>query len=338
MSISDPIRTAAVGMGFGAREAGRLQADAAMELVKVCDLDEQRARQASDKLGVPHTLSLDEVLADSTIEAIALFTQPRGRGRLLERLAEAGKHIVTTKPFERSVADAEAAIAAIDRAGVVAIANSPPPRYLGAYALARQAIEAGHLSLITTANAFTWSDYGPTEPNGSWYDDPEACPVAPIYRLGIYMINLFNVFLGRPVSVSVQEGRVQTRRPTSDIASAAIQYESGTIATITASLSIGGPAYPNMIQIGGPDGVFQINPALSGSEILWHTVEKTESLGPDEPMDRSERDVGIYDYEGFYRMVRHGEQPEIPLATAVDGVRVMVGLYRASQERRTIDL
>ena len=328
----DPLRTAAVGMHFGAGESARLRDDAHMELVKVCDLREDRARRASDKLGVPYTLELGEILADDTIEAVALFVQPAGRGRLIRTVAQAGKHLITTKPFERSVSEAVAAHEAVERTGVAAMVNSPPPFYVGGYAPVREAIASGRLPVVTTASAFVWGNYGPTEPDGSWYDDPEACPAAPIYRLGIYAINFFNVFLGRPVSVTVQEGRIQTRRPTSDIAVATIQYESGAIASITASLSVGGPPYPNALQLAGPAGVLQLNPTLSGFDLYWHDSDGTQK-------HPSVRDVFAgYDYAGFYRMVRAGVRPEIGLERSIDGVRVMEGIARAGRERRTVEL
>ncbi len=75
-------------------------------LVGVCDLDAVEMAEKSFNLGVRAYDSLDAVLADPTLEAVGLFTGPAGRAELVRRCIRAGKHVLTTKPFER---DADAA-------------------------------------------------------------------------------------------------------------------------------------------------------------------------------------------------------------------------------------
>lgn len=62
------------------------------------------------------------------------------------------------------------------------------------------------------ARADIWSSYREAA-DGSWYDDPEKCPVAPIFRLGIYLINDLIRLVGKPVAVSVMSSRLFTGRP-----------------------------------------------------------------------------------------------------------------------------
>ena len=43
---------------------------------------------------------LEAALADPAVEAVALFTPPIVRAKLIVRILAAGHHVITTKPFE----------------------------------------------------------------------------------------------------------------------------------------------------------------------------------------------------------------------------------------------
>ena len=63
--------------------------------------------------------SLDEVLADKSIQAVILATPHTKHRAQVEAIAAAGKHIYCEKPFALSKADAQAALDACRRAGIV---------------------------------------------------------------------------------------------------------------------------------------------------------------------------------------------------------------------------
>ena len=63
------------------------------------------------------TADLDEVLADETVDAVALATPVPTTRRSPMRVLEAGKHCFVEKPMAQSVADAEAVVAAAEAAG-----------------------------------------------------------------------------------------------------------------------------------------------------------------------------------------------------------------------------
>ena len=63
------------------------------------------------------TGDLDEVLADDSVDAVALATPVPTHAALARRVLEAGKHCFVEKPMAQSAADAEAVVAAAERAG-----------------------------------------------------------------------------------------------------------------------------------------------------------------------------------------------------------------------------
>ena len=206
-------------------------------LAAVCDLNEALARRYGEECGVPWTTSLDQLLADDSIAAIALLTGPVGRAALVDKITAAGKHIMTTKPFE---ADPEAAfILNTARArGFTVLMNSPQPVETRAdLQLIQRWREQFSLGEPISAHSETWASYR-EKADGSWYDDPSKCPVAPLFRLSIYALNDLVALFGGVESASVMATRRFTERPTPDTANALLSFQNGMLVSLFASFCI----------------------------------------------------------------------------------------------------
>src|SRR5919109_5550292 len=115
------LRTAVVGLGYwGPNLARNFNAIRGCELVWLCDASVQaRARVAGGFPAARLTSSLDEVLADSSVDAVALATPVATHAELAVRVLEAGKHCFVEKPLAQTVADAKRAVAAAEANGRV---------------------------------------------------------------------------------------------------------------------------------------------------------------------------------------------------------------------------
>ena len=69
--------------------------------------------------GVGLASDLDELLADDSLDAVALATPVPTHAELTVRVLKAGKHCFVEKPLAQSVADAERSVAAADASGRV---------------------------------------------------------------------------------------------------------------------------------------------------------------------------------------------------------------------------
>lgn len=115
--MTERLNVAVVGAGYwGPNLARNFRASSEWDLATICDLDLTRAQRVADGVGgVPVTSSLDEVLADPAIDAIAVATPARTHHPIVMAALRAGKHVVVEKPLadtrERGaemVAEAEA--------------------------------------------------------------------------------------------------------------------------------------------------------------------------------------------------------------------------------------
>ncbi|MGB9186344.1 MAG: Gfo/Idh/MocA family oxidoreductase [Solirubrobacteraceae bacterium] len=116
-----PLRVGVAGLGYwGPNLARNFAALPDCELVWCCDESEAaRTRVAAMFPGVQTTADLSELLADDELDAVVLATPVPTHAELAVRVLEAGKHCFVEKPLAQSVADAQRAVAAAQRAGRV---------------------------------------------------------------------------------------------------------------------------------------------------------------------------------------------------------------------------
>jgi predicted dehydrogenase len=117
----DRLRLAVAGLGYwGPNLARNFAAIPDAELACCCDADpEARARVERLFPGVRTCAQLSDVLADDSIDAVALATPVPTHAALAVDVLRAGKHCFVEKPLAQSVPDAERAVAAARDSGRV---------------------------------------------------------------------------------------------------------------------------------------------------------------------------------------------------------------------------
>lgn len=99
--MTKKMRAVVVGAGYwGPNLARNFRASGDWELAGICDLDVVRAQHVADSIGgVPVTGSLADVLADPTVDAIAIATPARTHHPIVLQALDAGKHVMVEKPL-----------------------------------------------------------------------------------------------------------------------------------------------------------------------------------------------------------------------------------------------
>ena len=89
------------------------------DLVAVCDIRLEVAQAVADELGIQRVIKdYHELLEDKDIEAILIATSTDTHAFIMKDVAAAGKHIFCEKPLALNLADIDAALAAVGKAGV----------------------------------------------------------------------------------------------------------------------------------------------------------------------------------------------------------------------------
>jgi len=99
-----PVGFVMVGLGMGHGRAKGITQTPGTRLVGVCDLREERARRSGEAYGVKHTTDLKPWLSDPEVEVVYVVTETGRHAEVGLQALAAGKHVVTTKPMEASLA------------------------------------------------------------------------------------------------------------------------------------------------------------------------------------------------------------------------------------------
>ena len=342
----DPVKTGLVGLRFGAGlAAGRIfgtENEKYIRLVAACDIKKDKADAFAQKYGLAAWYDLDEMLRSADIEAVMLITPPAGRAGLIRKCLRAGKHVLTTKPFELDPEEALSVLREARERGLVVHLNSPAPHPSCDLAQIRLWQRKFDLGRPVSGLWETYAQYHETA-DGSWFDDPKRCPAAPVFRLGIYGINELIAVFGKVRSVEVATGRISTGRPTPDNAQVLLRFESGALGSIYASLCIGdGTLYPSALTLHFENGTVrktQVRPLgekdFTEVKMSLQTVVEGKVHREEVTLPATERS-GSYEFDRFCAAVRQGPAPdETDQETIAEGVRVIAMM--AEKEQRQLN-
>lgn len=311
----EKIKLCVVGLNFGSwiiENELSLNKHEYIEIAAVCDFNREKADTWAGRLGVTAYYNLDDVLADPNIHAVGLFTGPVGRAELIDKIISAGRHVMTTKPFELSSAKALEVLKKAKRLGRVVHLNSPSTSPCEDLKKIRNWIDTYKLGRSIGFRASVWCSYR-EKADGSWYDDPYLCPAAPIFRIGIYLINDIIPLFGEVEQLNVLHSRIFTKRPTPDNAQLNILFKNGAIGNIFASFCIDdGQYYRNTLELNFEHGTIYRNMGPTArTESTPITLELAANTAEGQIIlkeEISERGSG-YQWDVFYRMAKGEDVP-----------------------------
>ncbi len=341
--MPSPLNIGFVGLGFGVAVAQRLMAGPARELFRVaaaCDTDAAKLAEFCGKHGVKGYATLEALLADESIAVIGLFSGPAGRAELLRRIIRAGKDVMTTKPFEIDPAAARAVLEEAAGLGRTIHLNSPsaePPAYVRQMLAWQQEYALGQPISCHAEMLISYRE----KADGRWLDDPQLCPAAPVFRIGVYSLNDLRRLFGRVHSVQVMSSRIFTERPTADNAQLSLRFENGALGTIHASFCVdNGQHYANALTLNYERGTIHRNvfPVAYGKSEHTSRLRLTAMRAAGELVTReweSNEVTGEYPWAAFYDAVTQRRAVPAPIDEIVSAVQVVAAMGRAERSGQT---
>jgi predicted dehydrogenase len=139
---------------------------------------------------------LDAILADPAIDAVVFATPHSQHAGQVERTAAAGKHVFMEKPFTLDVKSAEAALAAVARAGVV-LGVAYPRRFHPAMIELKARVQDGRLGILSHCESAQTSPTGLWMPRDYWRGDPQEAPAGAMTATGVHNLDAMIYLFGR---------------------------------------------------------------------------------------------------------------------------------------------
>ena len=192
--------------------------------------------EARAAVEVPTAGDLQVALDDPTIGAVILCTPHRVHCAQIVAAAAAGKHVFCEKPLSTTVAEANAALAAVSEAGVQ-LGIGHERRFEPAIQRLREMLRAGEIGtpLVFEGN-FSQDKFLELDP-GNWRLSNEEAPVGPLSATGIHLVDLAIAIMGRPVDVLARLSTQATTFANGDTLTVTMGFEKGQTALITAVLT-----------------------------------------------------------------------------------------------------
>jgi myo-inositol 2-dehydrogenase/D-chiro-inositol 1-dehydrogenase len=331
-STGRPVRIGLIGAG----RIGRLHAELLARSVPgarlgpIFDVDTDAARAAAAKFGVPHTETVDDLLA-ADLDAVAICSSTDSHAELLVAAAQANKAIFCEKPVALDLATVDHALAAVRDAGVT-FQIGFNRRFDPAHASVRQAVangSVGELHLLRISSR-----------------DPEPPPLSYVQVSGgifldmtIHDFDMARFVTGSEVTQVYALGAVRIEpafAQAGDVDTAVVNllHENGCITTIDNSRkAVYG--FDQRVEAFGSAGV-----AASENPLVHTGVVRTSQGGsaPRLPHFFLDRYMTSYlqQWEYFVDLVRSGEPSDSQLADARAPLAIGLAAWRSVREQRPV--
>jgi len=227
------LNTAIVGLGWWGKTLVKAARDfgAPLRFVHGVTLEPDTVRDFAAEHQIALATSLDEVLADKSIQAVVLATPHTRHREQVEALAAAGKHIYCEKPFALSKADAQAMLDAVERAGVL-IGVGHHFRLMPSMRKLAELKAAGAFGTVMHVEGNYSHDWLANYPTDSWRMQPEESRAGGMTGMGIHVLDCFRDLNGPMKRISALSKSRALKLPTGDTTSALIEFENGATGTL----------------------------------------------------------------------------------------------------------
>jgi predicted dehydrogenase len=328
-----------------------------LEMATVADLNLDAARAKATEFQIPKACSVDELLADSSIEIVLNLTVPKAHVPVALRALEAGKHTFAEKPLGIDRAEGEQLVQAA--AAKKLRVGCAPDTVLGAsIQTARKLIDDGAIGRPVSFTAFMMG-----RGHEHWHPSPEFYYEkggGPMFDMGPYYLTALLNLLGPVKRIT---GFTSTSRPertivhkdkdgkpmakygkvmpveTPDHYAGAMEFDSGAVGTIVQSFAMRGSDYQRShpIHIFGTDGAIRV-PDPNQFDGIVQLCQFGD--GPDEFRDVPHpfptgygRSVGLADMASG---IRNGRPHRCSAEQAFAVLDLMAGFVEASDSGRAV--
>jgi len=317
-------RIAIVGLGMAVTPHARGLLDLAdrVEVLHAFTPSPARRKDFAARFPFPLADSLDTILNDDRVEAVAVFTPANTHAEIGLACARAGKHVLMEKPLDITTARAEALVQGCRAAGV-RLGVVLQHRFRPAGMRAAELIATGALGRITGCST-TIRLWRPQ----SYYDEPGRGSFARdgggvLISQGIHTLDLMLSLAGPIETVTGFATTTPVHRmETEDMVCAAARFSGGAIGVIDATTA----AYPGFheeIVITGEEGTL----ALRGGELLAQFQDgSTERVESDIAAGGTGADPMAFPHDfhravmaDFVAAIREGRDPRV---TGEEALRV----------------
>lgn len=335
------LKVAVVGCGSIARyrHLPEYAANDQVELVAVCDIVEDRAKEMAEQYGAKAYTDYKTMLAEADVDVVSVCTPNYLHAPVSIDALNAGKHVLCEKPMATSEEDALAMIeAAKNNNKKLMIAHNQ--RFVPSHEKARELIENGEVGKIygfRTAFGHPGPEGWSIDGKDSWFFRKEEAFIGAMGDLGVHKTDLMRYLLGEEfveVGAFVEAG-AKKDSTVDDNAVCVLKSESGIIGTLAASWAY--QKEDNSTVIYGEKGVIRLEDDPEYSLIVHYRNGETKNfdLGKiqsnEEGGQNSTRVI-----ENFVNSIVNDTEPPINGEEGMKSLKVVLAALKSSETKQIV--
>jgi len=327
--IEAPLRVAALGMGWWSDVlADAVNRSDKLQVVACFTRSADKRAAFAAKYNCRAAGSYEEILADSTIEAIINTTPNTVHLETTQAAAQAGKHVFLDKPIANTVREGQAIAEACGKAGVV-LALGYQRRRESHFRWIKSEIDAGRFGRLVQAECNISRDRLGRFDLSSWRYTAAGMPGGVRLQIGIHYVDVLEFLMGPVQRVSARLARLVLPGDNPDVANMILEHENGALSNLTASYASASEFY--MMNIYGKEASAYYD-LFSGLRHLTRGETAARAV-PTELNDTIREEL-----EEFAHCVRTGTRPETDGHWAARNLAVIKAGARSAREGRAVDV
>jgi UDP-N-acetyl-2-amino-2-deoxyglucuronate dehydrogenase len=313
-------------------------------LVAVMDTVEAAARAKAEQWGCDWYTDLDELLARDDIHVVNVLVPSGLHARVGIRAANAGKHVICTKPLDITLEAIDELIAACRRNGVKLGATHQFRSY-PVYRRLKQAIEEGRLGKLLYGQAFVPWYRAPEYYAGSWHGTKALDGGGALMNQSIHYVDLLVWLMGDVAEVCGFADTMVHSIEVEDCASAVLKFRNGAHGLLQGTTCTY-QGHPARLEIHGTRGnVVVVGDALQLWEVEGEEREYDPTAGqagaaadPRKGMPPLAVQAHAEQIGDVLAALAEGREPVLNGPEARRAVEVILAVYKSSAERRLVTL
>jgi UDP-N-acetylglucosamine 3-dehydrogenase len=232
-----------------------------VELVAVCDIDEERANSIARQYGTKAYTNYEELLASGTVEAVSVCTPNYLHAPISVAALNSGVHVLCEKPMATSEEEAKAMIEAA-KVNEKKLMIGHNQRFVASHQKARQLIESGDIGKIysfRTAFGHGGPQQWSVDGTNSWFFKKDEAFIGAMGDLGVHKTDMLRYILGEEIVEvgAFVESNAKDYSNVDDNAVCVLKTESGIIGTLAASWAYNGKE-DNSTIVYGEKGILRL--------------------------------------------------------------------------------
>ena len=271
---------------------------------------------------------LEDLLADSDVDAVFIGTPNHLHTRQATQCAAAGKHVLVEKPMALSAVEAQEAIEACESAGVRLMVGYQM-RFHPCHQEIHRLVQEDELGDVVTARAQLFFRYS-TSP-AEWRQQKATAGCWAIGDVGTHAIDLLSWILGDVREVSAILDSPSYGFETEDVAVLTLKFERGTIGIVDCSTGVHSPE--SKLELYGTKGnilaVGTLGMTCRGNLFIG------ENTGSGREFTYASTNLYEAEIEEFNQAVVEGRKPAIPGTAGIHAVKIGEAAL-ASSESKTV--